>query len=145
MRWLTLALCASLALLAPPRAARAQAPGPAAQPRSSDSEDWNAYLDYAYVYSSADSQALKERLAEYAAEAGIPLRRYIEEYFETLAPLELAEEQVAIDETETRRKAVAYLLDYLATGRVESLDQASTTVRQLRVVYQNEFAVSVKS
>ncbi len=48
-RWLTLALCASMALLAAPPAARAQAPGPAAPPRSSGSEDWNAYLDYAYV------------------------------------------------------------------------------------------------
>ena len=34
---------------------------------------WDGYLDYAYVYSSADSKALTERLTAYGNEAGISL------------------------------------------------------------------------
>ncbi len=104
-----------------------QETGPAGLSTTSASPTWSSYLDYAYVYVSADAPALQARLKEYASEAGIPLRRYIEEYFETLAPLEAHS-----DEAETRRKAVAYLLDYLATRRPESLETAALVIRELR-------------
>jgi hypothetical protein len=93
---------------------------------STESPVWSGYLDYAYIYSSADAAALRERLDGYADEAGIPLERYVAEYFETLAPLEGDDGEVA-----TRRKAVAYLLDYLARGDVASLEQSVRAVRDL--------------
>jgi hypothetical protein len=40
-----------------------------------ESPVWSGYLDYAYVYSSADSKALSERLAGYGSEAGVSLDR----------------------------------------------------------------------
>ena len=40
---------------------------------------WEGYLDYAYVYSSADSEALDQRLREYGQEAGLDLQRFITE------------------------------------------------------------------
>jgi hypothetical protein len=130
MRQLAVALgCASLALAG---AARPNEPS-AAAPRgagkaTSASPTWSSYLDYAYVYTSADPAALKTRLAQYGTEAGVPLRRYIEEYFETLAPFEAQG-----DESETRRKAIAYLLDYLATGRPETLEHSVEVIRELRM------------
>ena len=68
-----------------------------------ESPIWSGYLDYAYVYSSADAATLKGRLAEYGDEAGVSLERYIEDYIETLAPLESKAESA------TRRKAIAYV------------------------------------
>ena len=43
---------------------------------------WAGYLDYAYVYSSAEPAALQARLEGYGREAGITLERYITEQFE---------------------------------------------------------------
>jgi hypothetical protein len=106
-------LCAGLAAASPAAA-------------SSASPVWSSYLDYAYVYSSADAEPLRARLEQYAAEAGLSLPRYIGEYFETLAPLE-----VEGDEAETRRKAVAYLLDYLARGDSDALDAAVASISEL--------------
>jgi len=94
---------------------------------STESPIWSGYLDYAYVYTSADSATLKARLAEYGDEAGIPLRRYIDDYIETLAPLESEDE----DESATRRKAIAYLLDYLSRGAPESLEASVLAIREL--------------
>jgi hypothetical protein len=94
---------------------------------TSSSPVWSSYLDYAYVFSSADAKALEQRLAQYGREAGIPLRKYIEEYFETLAPLEPHS-----DDSEVRRKAIAYLLDYLASGRPEALEKSAEAIRELR-------------
>ncbi len=93
---------------------------------STESPVWSGYLDYAYIYSSADAAALRERLDGYAREAGVPLDRYTAEYFETLAPLEGADGEAA-----TRRKAVAYLLDYLARGDTASLERSVAAVRSL--------------
>ena len=42
---------------------------------------WPAYLDYAYVYSSADSAALRARIAQYGKEAGVSLDKYAEREF----------------------------------------------------------------
>lgn len=91
-----------------------------------ESPTWSAYLDLAYVYSSSDSAALRARLREYAGEAGVPLERYIHEYFETLAPLESEAAEVA-----SRRRAIAYLLDYLARGDPHSLQSSVAAVREL--------------
>ena len=93
-----------------------------------ESPTWSAYLDYAYVYSSADSTALQARLEEYGSEAGISLQSYISEYFETLVP----GESDALDESTLRRKAIAYLLDYLSRGAPASLDKSEALIRQLK-------------
>jgi hypothetical protein len=111
-----LALAAALLLATPAAAAES----------SGESPVWSSYLDYAYVYSSADSKALAERLATYGKEAGIPLERYLVDYFETVAPYESGD-----PETATRRKATAYLLHYLANGDLDSLAAAVHTVRDL--------------
>jgi hypothetical protein len=118
MRQLAVLLCSAALALAAAREGRCAT--------TSASPTWSSYLDYAYVYASADPAALKARLAQYGSEAGIPLRRYIEEYFETLAPLEPHS-----DESETRRKAIAYLLDYLSSGKPETLERSTQTIREL--------------
>jgi hypothetical protein len=87
---------------------------------------WAGYLDYAYVYSSADSEALRARLAEYGQEAGLPLERYITERFEA-AP----REDGPLDEVRVRREAVAQLLAYLASGEPERLERSAQVVREL--------------
>ena len=91
-----------------------------------ESPEWSAYLDYAYVYSSAEPELLRKRLQEYAEEAGTPLDRYISEYFETLVPLEGED-----DEAQTRRRAIAYLVHYFASGDTISLDRSVETIREL--------------
>ena len=40
---------------------------------------WPGYLDYAYVYSSAEPADLRVRLAEYARESGVTLHDYAAE------------------------------------------------------------------
>ena len=45
--------------------------------RAAESEKWSGYLDYAYVYCSAEPDALRKRLAEYGSEAGIKLEDYV--------------------------------------------------------------------
>ena len=91
-----------------------------------DSSVWNSYLDYAYVYVSADEESLRTRLDQYGAEAGISLDRYGAEYVETLAPLEEDEAEAS-----TRRQAIAYLLQYLASGRPEVLERSITEINRL--------------
>jgi len=92
-----------------------------------ESTVWSGYLDFAYVYSSADSKALAERLQGYGNEAGISLDRYVSEYFETLAPHESSDE-----ETLVRRKAIAYLLLYLSKGTADSLESSVKTIAELQ-------------
>ncbi len=91
-----------------------------------ESTVWSGYLDYAYVYSSADSKALAERLTGYGNEAGISLDRYVTDYFETLAPHESGDE-----ETLVRRKAIAYLLLHLSKGSPDSLESSVKAVTEL--------------
>jgi hypothetical protein len=93
-----------------------------------ESQVWSGYLDYAYVYSSADAHSLSERLKGYGNEAGISLERYVAEYFNTLTPAE-AEGNDA--ENQTRRKAIAYLLLYLQTGNADQLEVSAKTIREL--------------
>ena len=83
---------------------------------------WGAYLDYAYVYSSAKPEALRGRLDEYGAQAGMTLEAYLAQEFEARRDL---------DEHALRRKAIAYLLLYLASGDSHPLDVSVAAVRDL--------------
>ncbi len=97
--------------------------GPA---NGAEDDVWSGYLDFAYVYSSAESDALRTRLAEYGREAGTTLERYITERFEAAAKVE-----GPLDEARVRREAIAHLLDYLARGEPDSLERSVEAVRQL--------------
>ena len=63
------------------------------------SEIWEGYLDYAYVYSSADPKTLKQRLVEYGEDAGSPLERYVSENFGPMV------HEDSMEEDARRRKA----------------------------------------
>ncbi len=95
--------------------------------RAEGDDRWAGYLDYAYVYSSAEPEALRVRLEGYGREAGIQLERYITEEFEARPASD-----GPIDEARARRKAVAYLLDYLARAEPESLERSVDAIRELR-------------
>lgn len=89
-------------------------------------EDWPAYLDYAYVYVSAEPDALRARLAQYGQDAGIRLEDYTRKQFGPGALDDGSDE-----ETRLRRGAVAELLLYLASGEPDHLDKSVDTVREL--------------
>lgn len=86
------------------------------------SETWSAYLDYAFVYSSAEPKALRERLEGYARETGMTLEEFRSDR---------RQEGADPGEAERRRLAVAHLLDYLTTGSAESLTSAVRAVDAL--------------
>ncbi len=90
-----------------------------------EADPWTGYIDFAYVYSSAEPEALQMRLEEYGNEAGVPLERYITEHF--AAPLE----GDATDEVFKRRRAIAYLLHYLAYSDKKSLEKSVETAHSL--------------
>ncbi len=94
----------------------------------SAAEVWASYLDYAYVYSSAEPAELTARLDGYGKEAGVSLRDFIVEHYEAAIR---EENQKDTDESAVRREAVAYLLDSLARSEPESLEQAVVTIRRL--------------
>ncbi len=102
----------ALALLALPGLAAAE-----------DPTAWEGYLDYAYVYSSADPKTLKGRLGQYGREAGLSLEEYLYEAYE--APREDGE---ALDEPAVRRLAIGYFLLYLADRDVDYLDKSVDTI-----------------
>ena len=83
---------------------------------------WSAYLDYAYVYSSADSADLQARLEEYGGEAGISLNDHL------AGQLERNPESEALDEGSIRRIAIAHLLEYLSTGEPNAIDAAAEAI-----------------
>jgi hypothetical protein len=89
-------------------------------------EDWPTYLDYAYVYSSAEPDALRARLAQYGKDAGIRLEDYVRKDFGPGAVDDGSDE-----ETRIRRAAVAELLLYLASGEPDHLDKSVDRIRQL--------------
>jgi hypothetical protein len=89
---------------------------------------WDGYLDYAYVYSSADASALKARLDQYGKEAGVPLDRYITEQFETVV---VDDEPGPDDEVRIRREAIGYLLLYLANADSDQLEKSVDAIDQL--------------
>ena len=97
-----------------------------AAPAAAQEDAWAGYLDYAYVYTSAESDALQARLNEYAGEAGTSLERYVAERFEAVP-----ETGGPADEARLRRQAVAHLLDYLARGEPDSLEKSVDAVRRL--------------
>jgi len=105
---------AASALLAGPAAAEGQA------------DPWAGYLDYAYVYSSAERAALAARLADYARQTGITLESYLKDGYERpgLDPS-------TFDETRIRRGAIAYLLEYIATGNTDSLSKSVEAIDRL--------------
>lgn len=98
------------------------APGLASEPAVDDA--WSAYLDYAYVYSSASAEALQARLAQYGKAAGISLEDYIER---ELTPVEGPENEV-----QTRRRSIALLLHYLATSDPDALESSVDGIRDLK-------------
>jgi len=108
-------LALALALMVP-------AGGTAAQ----EDDGWAAYLDYAYIFASAESGPLQERLAQYGREAGSTLQEHITRHY---AGTELDTDTV--DELVVRRRAIAYLLDYLARGEPASLQHSAEAVRAL--------------
>ncbi len=110
-----LVLAGALALLAP-GAARA------ADPASS----WDGYLDYAYVYASAEPDALRARLKQYGQEAGLSLAQHIARQYEGAA-----KELAGDDESAIRREAIARLLIYLESGEPQALDASVQAVRGL--------------
>ncbi len=104
-------------------------PGAAAGPARAEARDadaWAGYLDYAYVYSSAEPEALRKRLAEYGREAGLSLADYIARRFEGPAA-----ERAPFDEARARRTAIAHLLLYLAEGEPLELEKSVEAARQL--------------
>ena len=83
-----------------------------ASARQTDPTKWEAYLDYAYMYSSADSKALGQRLVQYGREAGLTLEEYLYEAYESVREVE---QEVADRETADRRlvEPVTLLADRL--------------------------------
>ena len=98
--------------------------GPAA---AQDAVSWDTYLDYAYVFSSAEQATLQARLEQYGKEAGIPLDRHIAQ---RLMPV--ASQNGPEPEERVRRRAIAYLLLYLADGKGESLEKSVEAVNALK-------------
>jgi hypothetical protein len=112
---------ASLGLLAALAAGRAFAQ---AEP---EPDAWAGYLDFAYVYSSAEPEALATRLRDYGRETHMSLQDYITRRLENASEGEDGE----IDEVVTRRLAVAHLLQYLASGETDRLEASVSAVRKL--------------
>ena len=83
---------------------------------------WDDYLDFAYVFSSSDAEALSGRLDQYAGEIGLPLDAYVKR------TLEDVEAKGGEDTEQTRRRGVAQLLQYLATREPEFLDKSVDTM-----------------
>jgi hypothetical protein len=92
-----------------------------------DEISWDQYLDYAYVFSSAEQPALRARLEQYAREAGAPLDRHLAQ---RLMPL--ASQNGPEPEERVRRRAIAHLLLYLADGNADELDQAVESANTLK-------------
>lgn len=88
---------------------------------AADSSLWVDYLDYAYIYSSADAETLSERLDGYGEQAGITLDDYVLEKFEY-------GDAEALDEAGVRHKATAYLLQYLKNRDLDALDKSVDTI-----------------
>jgi len=83
---------------------------------------WEDYLDFAYVFSSSDAEALAARLDGYAKEVGVPLDAWV------ARTLEDFEVQKGEESTQTRRRAIAELLQYLSTREPKHLDRAVDTI-----------------
>ncbi len=87
---------------------------------------WDAYLDYAFVFSSAEPAALRQRLEQYEKEVGVPLERHVAQ---RLGPV--AAQNGPEDDQRVRRRAIAHLLLYLADGKPDSLVKSVEAARRL--------------
>jgi hypothetical protein len=87
---------------------------------------WDAYLDYAFVFSSAEPAALRQRLEQYEKEVGVPLDRHLAQ---RLAPV--AAQAGPEDDQRIRRRAIAHLLLYLADGKATSLVKSVEAAQRL--------------
>jgi hypothetical protein len=83
---------------------------------------WDDYLDFAYVFSSSDAESLKARLDGYAAQIGLPLDAYVKRTIED------REAKGGEDSGQTRRRAIAELLQYLSTREPAYLEKSVDTV-----------------
>jgi hypothetical protein len=83
---------------------------------------WDDYLDFAYVFSSADADQLGARLGGYANEVGLPLDAYVKRTIED------REAKGGEEAAHTRRRAIAQLLQYLATREPAHLDRSVDTI-----------------
>ncbi|MFO0691383.1 MAG: hypothetical protein U0900_21980 [Myxococcota bacterium] len=83
---------------------------------------WDDYLDFAYIYSSADADSLATRIKGYEREVGLPLDAYVKR------TLEDRDAKNGEDSTQTRRRAIALLLQYLATREPAHLEDSVDTV-----------------
>jgi ribose 1,5-bisphosphokinase PhnN len=92
-----------------------------------EQDAWAGYLDFAYVYSSAELEALATRLRDYGRETHMSLPDYITRRLENASEGEDGE----IDEVVTRRLAVAHLLQYLASGETDQLEASVSAARKL--------------
>lgn len=95
---------------------------------TTDPERWGDYLDYAYVYSSAEPKLLEQRLVEYSQDAGIDLDSYVENFLgDPLTP------DLPADTVTLRRSAIAYLLQYLVTRDPVLIDRAAEVAANLNL------------
>ena len=83
---------------------------------------WDDYLDFAYVFSSSDADQLDQRLDGYSGEIGLPLDAYVKRTIED------REAKGGEDSTNTRRRAIAQLLQYLSTREPAYLDKSVDTI-----------------
>jgi len=83
---------------------------------------WDDYLDFAYIYSSADAKSLAARLDGYEREVGLPLDAYVKRTLEDRGA------KNGEDVGQTRRRAIAQLLQYIATREPAHLEDAVDTI-----------------
>ena len=83
---------------------------------------WDDYLDFAYIFSSADAASLSTRLKGYEREVGLPLDAYVKRTLEDRGA------KNGEDSAQTRRRAIAQLLQYLATREPAHLDASVDTI-----------------
>ena len=84
---------------------------------------WDDYLDYAYIYSSADAQSLSARIAGYEREIGLSLDAYVKRSLEDRGA------KNGEDLAQTRRRAIAQFLQYLAAREPAYLENSVDTIR----------------
>jgi len=94
----------------------------ASQASANQGTTWDDYLDFAYVFSSSDPAALSSRLNGYAGEIGIPLDDWV------TRSIEDREAKGGEETTQTRRRAIAQLLQYLSTREPKFLDRSVDTI-----------------
>lgn len=83
---------------------------------------WDDYLDYAYIYSSADAQSLAARIAGYEREIGLSLDAYVKRSLEDRGA------KNGEDLAQTRRRAIAQFLQYLAAREPAHLENSVDTI-----------------